>query len=139
MPPRENVKLVGTVADHLLRDFLTRVDQPYEWLDEETGRDLLARHGVARAELPVVVLDDELVLVTPTLEELADALGIRVPPKATDYDVVIVGGGPAGLAAAVYAASDGLTVAVAERDAPGGQAAYTSRIENRISTASLSK
>jgi hypothetical protein len=85
MPPRENVKLVGTVADHLLRDFLTRVDQPYEWLDEETGRDLLARHGVARAELPVVVLDDELVLVTPTLEELADALGIRVPPKATDY------------------------------------------------------
>lgn len=130
MPPRENVKLVGTVADHPLRDFLTRVDQPYEWFDEQTGRDLLERHGVAGAELPVVVIDDQLVLVQPTLEELADALAIRYPPEATDYDVVIVGGGPAGLAAAVYAASDGLSVAVPERDAPGGQAAYTSRIEN---------
>ena len=53
MPPRENVNPVGTHADHLLRDFLTRVDQPYEWLDEETARDVLARHGVAGAKLPV--------------------------------------------------------------------------------------
>src|SRR4051795_7930797 len=130
MPPRESVKLVGTFADHALRDFLTRADQPYEWFDEVTGRDLLAKHGVAGDGLPVVVIDDEIILVQPTLEELADALGIRSAPSATDYDVVIVGGGPAGLAAAVYAASDGLSVAVPEGDAPGGQAAYPSRIEN---------
>jgi thioredoxin reductase (NADPH) len=130
MPPRENVKLVGSAADYRLRDFLTRVDQPYEWFDEESGRELLTRHGVAGGKLPVVVIDDEVVLVAPPLEEVADALGIRSPPRATDYDVVIVGAGPAGLAAAVYAASDGLTVVAAEREAPGGQAAYTSRIEN---------
>jgi hypothetical protein len=93
MPPRENVKLVGTIADHTLRDFLTRADQPYEGFDAETGRELLARHGVAEAGLPVVIIDDELVLVRPTLEQLADALGVRVPPKHTDYDVVIVGAG----------------------------------------------
>ena len=130
MPPRENVKLVGTLADHFLRDFLTRADQPCEWFDEESGHELLTQHGVAGAGLPVVVIDDKIVLVRPTLEQLADALGIRVPPTRTDYDVVIVGAGPAGLAAAVYAASDGLSVAVPERDVPGGQAAYTSRIEN---------
>ena len=130
MPPRENVQVVGTLADHAMRDFLTRADQPYEWLDEEAGRATLERHGVAGAELPVVVIDDEIVLVRPTLEQLGDALGVRFPPKKTDYDVVIVGGGPAGLAAAVYAASDGLSVAVPESDVPGGQAAYTSRIEN---------
>jgi thioredoxin reductase (NADPH) len=130
MPPRENVTVVGSAADHVVRDFLTRIDQPYQWFDEETGRDLLVTHGVAEGELPVVIVDDSAVLVRPSLEELADALGIRSPPKATDYDVVIVGGGPAGLAAAVYAASDGLTVAVPEREAPGGQAAYTARIEN---------
>lgn len=130
MPPQEKVELVGTLADHALRDFLTRADQPYQWYDEESGRELLAKHGVTRARLPVVVIDDRIVLVDPTLEELADALGVRVPPTKTDYDVVIVGAGPAGLAAAVYAASDGLSVAVPERDVPGGQAAYTSRIEN---------
>jgi thioredoxin reductase (NADPH) len=130
MPPRENVKLVGTLADHALRDFLTRADQPYEWFDEESGHELLTQHGVAGAGLPVVVVDDKIVLVRPTLGQLADALGVRVPPTKTDYDVVIVGAGPAGLAAAVYATSDGLSVAVPERDVPGGQAAYTSRIEN---------
>ena len=130
MAPRENVKVVGTLVDHVLRDFLARADQPYEWCDEETGRELLDRHGVAGGELPVVVIDDEIVLVRPTLEQLGDALGIRVAPTKTAYDVVIVGAGPAGLAAAVYAASDGLSVAVAEREVPGGQAAHTSRIEN---------
>jgi thioredoxin reductase (NADPH) len=130
MPPRESVKIVGGPGDHELRDFLTRGDQPYEWLDERAGRSLLERHGVVGKQLPVVVIDDAVVLVSPSLEELADALGVRQPPKAGDYDVVIVGAGPAGLAAAVYAAADGLSVAVAERSIPGGQASYTSQIEN---------
>jgi thioredoxin reductase (NADPH) len=130
MPPRERVQIVGHAADQEVRDFLTRADQPYDWLDPYSGRSLLERHGVVDGEGPVVVIDDEIVLASPSLEELADALGVRHPPSATDYDLVIVGAGPAGLAAAVYAASDGLTVAVPERSAPGGQAGHTSRIEN---------
>ena len=121
---------MGGAADFALRDFLTRGDQPYEWLDEETGRELLARHGRDTGALPFVVIDDEVTLSAPTAEELADALGVREPPRQREYDLLIVGAGPAGLAAAVYAASDGLSVAVAERSAPGGQASYTSRIEN---------
>jgi hypothetical protein len=75
MPPRDNVKLVGTAADHRMRDFLRRVDPPYEWFDDRTGRGLLERHDVADSALPVVVIDDEVVLVQPTLEHLGDALG----------------------------------------------------------------
>jgi thioredoxin reductase (NADPH) len=97
MPPRENVKLVGTAADYQLRDFLTRVDQPYEWFDEESGRELLATHDASGGKLPVLVIDNEVVLVAPTLEQLGDALGIRSPPSASDYDVVIIGAEPAGL------------------------------------------
>jgi thioredoxin reductase (NADPH) len=130
LPPRQSVRIVGTVTDYDLRDFLTRADQPYEWLDEQTGRQLLQAHGLLAGPRPVVVIDGATVLVAPTLGELADALGVRQPPKATEYDLVIVGAGPAGLAAAVYAASEGLSVAVAERAVPGGQAAYTSQIEN---------
>lgn len=130
MPPRESVEIVGDAAGYELRDFLTRGDQPYRWLDENEGRALLEAHDVRGERLPVVVIDGETVLVSPSVEELADALGVRRPPSARDYDLVVVGAGPAGLAAAVYAAGDGLGVAVAERSAPGGQAAYTSQIEN---------
>src|SRR6266571_4382286 len=130
MPPRKSVIVVGSFVDHDVRDFLTRADQPYEWLDEEAAQPLLARCGVTADELPVVIIDHETVLKRPTLEELADGLGTREPPSSSEYDLLIVGAGPAGLAAAVYAAGDGLSVAVAERSVPGGQASYTSRIEN---------
>ena len=129
MPPRDSVRIVGTAADYELREFLTRADQPYEWLDEAAGETLLAQHGLTGGPLPVVVIDD-VALVRPGIEDLADALGVRYAPAATDYDVVVVGAGPAGLAAAVYAASDGLSVVVAERNVPGGQASWTSQIEN---------
>jgi thioredoxin reductase (NADPH) len=130
MPPRNSVIVVGTFVDHDVRDFLTRADQPYEWLDEEAARPLLAKLGVAADELPVVIIDHATVLKRPTLEELADGLGTRTAPSSSEYDLLIVGAGPAGLAAAVYAAGDGLRVAVSERSVPGGQASYTSRIEN---------
>lgn len=117
-----------------MRDFLSRIDQPFTWLDPTVdgaeAERALAVGGMQAAEQPVVVLGDDVALAAPTLEDLADALGIRYAPSRRVYDLLVVGAGPAGLAAAVYAASDGLRVAVAERAAPGGQAAYTSRIEN---------
>ena len=127
MSADERVVIVGTRdGDYELREFLTRADQPYRLLDA----DLLDRYGLRAEQRPVVIIDDETVLIAPSLEQVGDALGVRRPPSQRHYDVVIGGGGPAGLAAAVYAASDGLSVVVVERSTPGGQAGYTSRIEN---------
>ena len=148
MPPRDDVKVVGRSdrADaHEIRDFLTRIDQPYDWVDTDADGDearaLLRKHGVDQALEPVVVIDREQVLEAPSLEQLADALRIRYPPSRRDYDLVIVGAGPAGLAAAVYAASDGLRTVIAERNAPGGQAAerVTLLCRGRALGASLSR
>jgi thioredoxin reductase (NADPH) len=122
---KRDVRIAGrreAPEGHVLRDFLSRIDQDHTWVDPPGG--------AAHPAEPTVVVDGATTLVGPTLEELADALGIRYPPSRSEYDLVVIGAGPAGLAAAVYAASDGLRVAVAERAAPGGQAAYTSRIEN---------
>jgi thioredoxin reductase (NADPH) len=136
-PARASVRIVGPRQDpdgHAIRDFLTRIDQEYRWIDPEVdgwgAGQVLLRHGLGDAPTPVVVIDDETALAAPTLERLADALGIRYAPSRREYDLIVVGAGPAGLAAAVYGASDGLRVAVAERFAPGGQAGTTSRIEN---------
>ena len=133
-PVRPTVQLVGDRLQpeaHRLRDVLTRVAQPYEWYDAGSPQaaDLLARHGVADARLPVLV-DGEEVLVGVTLGRLAEAWGLDSPPSRAHYDLAIVGAGPAGLAAAVYAASDGLSTVLVERDVPGGQASHTSLIEN---------
>ena len=133
MPPRGRVEIVGpydTPEGQALRDFLTRIDQHYEWNDDEAARVERSPAGDHRSAAPTVVIDDQTALVGPSLEQLSDALGIRYPPASRDYDLVIIGAGPAGLAAAVYAASDGLRTVVAERGAPGGQAAHTARIEN---------
>jgi thioredoxin reductase (NADPH) len=119
-------------AEHYrLRDFLTRTAQPYEW--HEAGSTeaslLLARLGVADANLPVLV-DGERTFTNATVESVALAWGGLQPPKHAHYDFVVIGAGPAGLAAAVYAASDGLSTIVCDRDVPGGQASYTAMIEN---------
>jgi thioredoxin reductase (NADPH) len=119
-------------AEHYrLRDFLTRTAQPYEW--HEAGSDeadlFLERLGLRDATLPVVV-DGETILAEATVETLAAAWGGLRPPKRGHYDFVVVGAGPAGLAAAVYAASDGLSTLVSDKDVPGGQASYTAMIEN---------
>jgi len=119
-------------AEHYrLRDFLTRTAQPYEWHEAgstEAGL-LLASLGVADASLPVLV-DGDRTFTNATVESVALAWGGLKPPKHAHYDFVVIGAGPAGLAAAVYAASDGLSTIVCDRDVPGGQASYTAMIEN---------
>jgi thioredoxin reductase (NADPH) len=119
---------------HELRDLLARGSVPsgYYPSDSPEGRAALRRLGVSEPAGPVVSLDTGVVLVNPANAELAEALGLDVRPGGQVYDVVIVGAGPAGLAAAVYAASEGLRTALLEREAFGGQAGTSSRIRNYL-------
>ncbi|MGO9488236.1 MAG: FAD-dependent oxidoreductase [Solirubrobacteraceae bacterium] len=120
---------------HELRDFLARNRVPARWLDVERdaeARELLAVAGVDEEGLPVALLEDGTVLERPTVLELAERIGVAGQPASEHYDLVIVGGGPAGLAAAVYGASEGLRTVLVEREAPGGQAGQSSRIENYL-------
>jgi thioredoxin reductase (NADPH) len=119
-------------AEHYrLRDFLTRTAQPYEWHEAGSAEAelFLERLGLRDALLPVLVDGDQIHTDT-SVEKIAVAWGGLQPPKRTHYDFVVIGAGPAGLAAAVYAASDGLKTMVSDRDVPGGQASYTAMIEN---------
>ncbi len=134
MPPRPTVKVVGRRLDpddYRLRDFLTRAAQPHEFYEAGSAEanEVLAEAAATNATLPVVV-DGDTVHAGTSVERLAEAWSVYARPRRTHYDLFIVGGGPAGLAAAVYGASDGLSTAVAEADVPGGQAGYTSMIEN---------
>src|SRR6266540_1505862 len=119
-----------------VKEFLSRNGHPYTYvdLDRDAGvQDLLDRFQVDTADVPVVICRGQLVLRNPTNEEIADCLGFNEPIDETRIrDVVIVGAGPAGLAAAVYAASEGLDALVLESNSPGGQAASSSRIENYL-------
>jgi thioredoxin reductase (NADPH) len=132
------VRVVGhrfSKESHDLRDFLVRNRVPARWLDVERdgeARELLQVAGVDAERLPVVLLEDGAVLERPTVLELAERLGVAVAPAQDHYDLVVVGGGPAGLAAAVYGASEGLKTIMVEREAPGGQAGQSSRIENYL-------
>ena len=132
------VRLIGhrfSRATHELRDFLTRNLVPARWLDVERdaeARQLLKVAGVDDDRLPVALLEDGTVLERPTVLELAERLGVAGQPALEHYDLVIVGGGPAGLAAAVYGASEGLKTIMVEREGPGGQAGQSSRIENYL-------
>ena len=121
---------------HAIRDFLTRNQVPYTWLDPDTDED--GRRLAASLDepvdptRPVIVLPDGRSLRDPANRDLADAIGMSTHAALPFYDLVIVGGGPAGLAAAVYGASEGLKTLMVEREAPGGQAGTTSRIENYL-------
>src|SRR5437588_5961504 len=132
------VRLIGhrfSRASHDLRDFLARNRVPARWLDVERdaeARQLLKVASVDDERLPVALLEDGTVLERPTVLEMAGRLGIVGQPASEHYDLVIVGGGPAGLAAAVYGASEGLRTIMVEREAPGGQAGQSSRIENYL-------
>lgn len=140
-PPFEGIRVIGTRWSprcYEVREFLARNQIPYQWIDieragqtAETARTLESL-GDQKSHLPVVLLADGASLADPTQAELAERLGLRTRPQASFFDVAIVGGGPAGLAAAVYAASEGLKTVIVEREAPGGQAGLSSRIENYL-------
>jgi thioredoxin reductase (NADPH) len=132
------VRIIGhrfSRDSHDLRDFLARNRVPMRWFDIERDREaqqLLTVAGIDGERLPVALLEDGTMLERPTVLELAERLGVTAQPTAEHYDLAIVGGGPAGLAAAVYGASEGLRTVMVEREAPGGQAGMSSRIENYL-------
>jgi thioredoxin reductase (NADPH) len=137
-PPFEGLRVIGprwSQNDYLVRDFLSRNQIPYVWLDPERNDEaiqLLERFHVNDRKLPAVLFPDGTSLVQPSQTELAERIGLRTQAQKDFYDLVIVGAGPGGLAAAVYAASEGLRALVIEPEAPGGQAGSSSRIENYL-------
>ena len=136
-PVTPQLLLVGNRASsaaYSIRDFLSRNGVPYEWVDVDDARvgALLSAEEMSVDKLPFCLLPDGIRLAPATLEDVAAGLGMVSPPLLSDYDLTIVGAGPAGLAAAVYAASEGLRAVAVEALAPGGQAGTTSMIENYL-------
>ncbi|GGC53051.1 FAD-dependent oxidoreductase [Hoyosella rhizosphaerae] len=130
-------KIVGhrwSARSAQVRDFLARNQLPYRWYmsDEPEGMRLLDAAGADEEHLPVVVTATGEVLINPTDTQLADHVGLSTTPECDFYDLIVVGGGPAGLGAAVYGASEGLRTVLVERTATGGQAGQSSRIENYL-------
>jgi thioredoxin reductase (NADPH) len=136
-PEQRETKVVGhrwSAPSFEVRDFLARNAVPYRWfsVEEPEGQRLLQAAGHDGERLPLVVTPDGETLVGPTTTEVAAAVGLSTTPTTDFYDLVVVGGGPAGLGAAVYAASEGLRTLLVERQATGGQAGQSSRIENYL-------
>jgi len=136
---RPPVRVVGdrwSARTHEVKDFLARSRVPYQWYDPavspEAHRILAGIPEEERARLPHLLFPDGARLADPTPEALAEKVGLSTEPAAPFYDLVIAGSGPAGLAAAVYGASEGLRTVIVEREAPGGQAAQSARIENYL-------
>src|SRR5207249_4931875 len=120
---------------HQVKDFLASNLIPYRWLDVErdpVARQLLEASGVALQELPALLLEDGRTLRNPDRQQLAESLGLATSAAHELYDLVVVGAGPAGLAAAVYGASEGMRTLLLDEHGPGGQAAASSRIENYL-------
>jgi thioredoxin reductase (NADPH) len=133
----DEVKLVGhrwSAPSFRARDLLARNAVPYRWYgaDEPEGERLLAAAGATADDVPVVIPPDGRALIAPTDAELAGVVGLNVDPSEDFYDLAVIGGGPAGLGAAVYGASEGLRTVLVEREATGGQAGQSSRIENYL-------
>ncbi|MDB6110518.1 MAG: Response regulator receiver modulated FAD-dependent pyridine nucleotide-disulfide oxidoreductase [Pedosphaera sp.] len=137
-PAFEGVRVIGhrwSPQSNEIRDFLGRNFVPHQWLNVETdevAKQLLTTTGAAISSLPVVIFPDGSFLGNPPFAEVARKLGLKTKPEFPFYDLVVVGAGPAGLAAAVYGAADGLHTLLIEREAPGGQAGRSSRIENYL-------
>jgi thioredoxin reductase (NADPH) len=129
------VRVVGhrwSFRSHDIKTFLARNHVPYRWYDIERDAETQRFGDLAAADLPLVLVPDRDPLRSPSTLDLAAALGLRTRAEQPLYDLCIVGGGPAGLAAAVYAASEGLSTVVVEREAPGGQAGQSAAIENYL-------
>src|SRR3954468_21503244 len=137
-PAFEGVRVIGNQwSPHSseVRDFLGRNFVPHQWLNietDETAKQLLSTTGADVAALPLVVFPDGSFLSNPPTTQVASKLGLKTKAEFPFYDLVVVGAGPAGLAAAVYGAADGLHTLLIEREAPGGQAGRSSRIENYL-------
>ena len=137
-PKYDGVRLIGfqwSPVSHELKDFLSGYLVGYKWFDFETsseGQDLLKAHNLEASDLPVVIGTDGVAMSRPSKQELGQHLGLSHQPLQDLYDVVVVGAGPSGLAAAVYGASEGLKTLIIERQTPGGQAGTSSRIENYL-------
>ena len=136
-PEFHGVRVIGyrySPKSHNIKDWLAANLKPYEWVDAfgDKGKELLDLHACGSKELPVVLLEDGTALADPPLADLAEALGMSASASEEMYDVVIVGGGPSGMAAAVYGGSEGLKTLLIEARAPGGQAGSSSRIENYL-------
>ncbi len=120
-------------ATHELREVLQRNSVEFDWITpEDPAAAALSLNSIANRRYPIVRLRDGTVLSDPSIRDIAKAIGLSVSPERATYDVAIIGGGPAGLAAAVYGASEGLSTILVEREAPGGQAGTSSRIENYL-------
>ncbi len=137
-PPFEGIRVIGnrwSPRSHEIKDFLARNQVPYQWLDIESSEEaqqLVAFAECDRLQLPLVLFTDGSSMLQPTNTQVAEKIGLQTKAGNPFYDLIIVGGGPAGLAAAVYGASEGLDTVMIEREAPGGQAGTSSRIENYL-------
>jgi thioredoxin reductase (NADPH) len=140
-PAFQGIRVLGTrwsPRSYELRDFLARSHVPYQWIDVEYSANdpetkrLLEALGPDASDLPIVLFSDGTKLLNGVPAEVAQKVGLRTRAETSFYDLAIVGGGPAGLAAAVYGASEGLHTVMVEREAPGGQAGMSSRIENYL-------
>ena len=133
--PFDGIRVLGTTwspATHDVKDFLARNQIPYRFLDIERDIESAAIVAAADAHVPIVLLADGTSLIQPDRQSLAASVGLRTEAEQPFYDLIVIGGGPAGLAGAVYGASEGLRTAMIEREAPGGQAGTSSRIENYL-------
>ncbi len=138
IPEFTGIKIIGyqwSPVSHRIKDFLTGNLIPYKWIDVELNKeaaDLLNLHKIESAELPAVLFEDGSLLKSPAEIDIAKKIGLKSTAKEELYDVVIIGAGPAGLAAAVYGGTEGLKTLMIEKKAPGGQAGTSSRIENYL-------
>jgi thioredoxin reductase (NADPH) len=137
-PPFHGIRVLGhrwSPHSHQIKEFLGRNQVPYQWLDIEKDaetRSLLQSAHATEEQLPVVLFPDGISMIQPTTSQVAEKIGFRMKAEQPFYDLIVIGAGPAGLAAAVYGGSEGLKTVLIEREAPGGQAGMSSRIENYL-------
>jgi thioredoxin reductase (NADPH) len=137
-PELAGIRLLGyqfSPKSHAIKEFLAGHQIPYQWIDVEShpnAAEVMALHAITAASLPVLIFEDGTLAVDTEIHSIAEKLGLRPTASSTMYDVIIIGAGPAGLAAAVYAGSEGLKTLLVEKHSPGGQAGTSSRIENYL-------